>query len=776
MELIPLMLIRVAGLPVDTLEAFRGEFHGPIAGLRAAELQLNDTKMALLQALSVCLQEWPDSAERQALYRFRAMLFEKNRLTPEANPFPMSAHVQTLAAQFQENQQAAAAAARALADLYEKVRMSGFAALQKLAGNEHLQHALGYAAPDLLHRLSDLEQKPFCDWLTKDRQRAFSLLQYLGRACCKTSPFSRLTTVCLAPPGPVPEEVWNIPKPVVTPNVALLPFVYEVLLQDDAFRQSILLRLNPAFEKLPDGRMRWLYFDGVQEAFQEMHAQEAVDCLVLELAGRVARSFEDLKNCLMENFSADGDQLSHFLNELIALGLLEWILPESGLSANWSAGLYQWLGKLPGSPGIVSAAMTMQWLRTTARNLPFQSPEASMESRAATRETLRAFGDQGGQIPPDIPLQNLFLEDVAWSANHALPETALRQFAGELQGLWRQCGPIKLPVAKAKALHFAQQINNGASVPFLTLAHAYVSQAPHDAPPDRFTNPYTGKIGALLQAYRDGANFRAVVNALYPGGGKLAARWLHLFPDPQRAEFENWMSAEAESCLPFPWHAWHNAVFQPTKVRLGIATPGGRIQSAESIPLSDVLVTPSQDGPWLSDGRSGRRFWLIDLGLETVGAKPPVMQLLWQLGTPYVSLTPLLQGRPVENLIPGWTFLPRIESGSIVLARREWRIEQAVWQKWLKRKGADFFFYLRGLFQEVDIPKTVFIQFLGEKPQFFDLDSPLFIQLLEKNLRKASGIMSVQEMLPGTDQLLLQREAAWHVGEWVCEFGALEHV
>jgi hypothetical protein len=69
--------------------------------------------------------------------------------------------------------------------------------------------------------------------------------------------------------------------------------------------------------------------------------------------------------------------------------------------------------------------------------------------------------------------------------------------------------------------------------------------------------------------------------------------------------------------------------------------------------------------------------------------------------------------------------------------------------------------------KSMGIPTRFFGQFTSkrEKPQFYDMNSPISMLLLEKNLRKKSGSFRLTEMLPLPEHWLGDR-----VGELVVEF------
>lgn len=783
--LFPLTLLRTAGLPIGTLDQLAVDFSAETQGLRDAETAARRDAGALQKALDEALIRLPDSPARTRLYNARRLFFQKQKL--DAAALPQSPALQTAAQNWQNARKSLAEARQNFRDAYDAALQSTFSALQALAGDEGFQRGLLFASHDLLAQIADFQNIAPRDFTKKQRQTAFSLLQYLTRAAAKTSPFSRFTTVSLQAVdnpdsgGEQPDfgDGWRGSKAVVTPNVALAPLLYDALLQAPSFYRALAVRLNPCILQAPaDGPLRWLYFDGADESFQEMPPAPAVVFVVQTLLDHARQlPFRALLAQLDKAIDAPAEAREGFLLELLEVGLLEWQLPERGLSPGWCGSLFQFLGFLPDAePVVVEAAALLQWLRGAARVLPFQ-PLA--EARATQREAagqVRIFLEKYGVAAPGIPPEQLFYEDVEMPVEAALPPGALRALADRLADCWQQKPRRPQPAATSALLRFFREKFADSPPPdFLAFCREFIQEGQYDAAKQTITPTglphFSEKIGALVQIFSENGQWRAAVNALFPGGGKLFARWLHLFPASAREALQTWFEAGHQSSVAFPWQGWHNANFQPDLGEVALATPGGRTAAKREILLGGLSVSIDEAGPRLIDRAHGDALPLTDLGLEAPETRPPVMRLLGQLGVPQVSLEALAPGdADWQTGGEGWRFQPRQELGPLVLARAAWQIQPA--QIWPELPGDDFeaFLIFRKKIAEIGLPRRFFARFGAEKPRYFDQDSPLLVQLFFKFTRRHDAWILLTEMLPAPAQCFVRQDGLACAAEWVLEW------
>ncbi len=780
------MLIRAAGLPLRWLHE--------LAAFQSVESE-SEMKIAaeVRRAFDAALLSLEESPLRTAVYKARRDFFQKNK-TP-ANAFFEQLHGHRGASGIDQlmdgldRWKSTLAASEENRKAYSQALAANHQLLRQAARNETLCRALLFASHDLLERLPSFAEKPVENFNKKDRQAALSLLQYLSRSVVKTTPLSRFTTVGMQRLGQVNEpgnDFFSASKPVITPNVALLPAIYEVLLQEPAFYRALSVALNPCItgrseEARTDGtRQTWIYFDGENESFQQMGSNPVAEVVIKTLLGQQGNMpFSRLLEALENLVEATAEQLQSLVFELIEYGLLEWVLPEKGLSPGWCGGLYQFLGFLPQQPPmIVDAAALLQWLRTAARTLPYQTIEATLDMQRETVRTVQDFFEKYGNPAPPISPEHIFFEDVAETLEAHVPEAALQSLTKDLAECWRNRNAQSFSPLRSRLYAFARKnLPDGRSIDFQEFCRTFLAQNPEtQATPvaNRKTTDRVHKIGVLFQVFRDETGrYRAVVNGLFPGGGKMFARWLHLFPTTVTESLKEWLSTERNGAIPFPWQGWSNANFQPVISSRQLSVPFGRtacLKAGQQIYLGNLAIQFDTGGFHLIDGETNEPVLLTDLGLEAPESRPPAMQILWHLGVPYVSIEALLPSRKWIQGGADWHLMERTTSGDLILSRQSWRIGLSILQQWLTVKSdVDFFVRVRAEMAEMKIPRQFFAHFVGEKPQYFDLNSPLLMQLFAKLLKQGKHPLLLTEMMPLPEHCVVEKDGL-HAAEFVLEF------
>ncbi len=767
-----LILIRVAGLPAHWVEDLDSD---GLAQLAETALQIAAATQFVQTAFDLALAALPDSPLRTLVYNARRSFFQKQKLPTPAcytalaaqNGIPeISQLLDNLDLYRTFQQQKSTAEQRVQQSL-----TANYTTLQAAAGQETLQRALLFASHDLLDRLPAFSAKPVADFTKKDRQTALSLLQYLTRAAAKTSPLSRFTTVHFwqwqNPPAP---DFFDTPKIAVTPNVALLPVIYSILLREPAFYQALKIGLNPcitATSVQPGKAFEFLYFDGTAEALQTLDANPTVDLTVqILLENTRSLPFPALITALQSTIPAPEIALQALLFELIDLGLLYWELPEKGLTPSWCSGLYNFLGFLPAAPVLTDTAYLLQWLRTAARTLAFQPVAVAQHTQQEAVRQVHEYLERYGAAATPIPPEQIFFEDVAQEVTPQLPTEAIETLTQQLADCWKAKPTHRLPPFRSRLLAFARQhLEVGQGMPLLAFCRAFLVENDRLENTQVFKNePFTGKIGALLQIFQDETGtWRAVVNALFPGGGKMMARWRSLTT----------VVSPQQTGIGFPWQGFSNANFQPLTFPDGLAVPDGRVghlPGGRTVLLGDLEVVRTGDWLQLRDQTSGQIIILNDLGLEAPETRPPVMQILWQIGVPYVATAVILpEDVRWEAVAPHIIKRQRIEYQSLILSRATWEIGQEAWSQWLstgERSGVS----LRNILATCGVPRRFFGAFPAQKqrPQYFSTDSPVSLVLLEKTLRNGSGQFIITEMLPLPEQAIIAKNGQ-RAAEFVVE-------
>lgn len=774
----PHLLARQAGLPFPALILLSHGWAIAEQAIEAAEKAVETQRQTLQNAFDAALTALPQSPLRTAVYNARKAFHQHQRLPSEATlsawqNSPETAGIAKAAEAFRQTQNARKEAEAAFTAEYDRVVQISHTHLQTLAQTPDFQRALLFCSHDLLAGLSKWLARPAKDFSKKDRQLTFSVLQYLTRMATRTTPLSRLATVAL--PGSDAEDApLFMEKTAVTPDSALLPLLYDALLQEPAFYRSLAVRLNPCIADAAAEAYTWLLFDGEQEQLQQTIPDETLH-YVAQMLVESGRSypFEALCKRLSEASEQPLAQAEQYMLHLLSTGFLEWVLPVSGLSPNWCDELYRYLAFLPSTPCVVATAELLQWLRTAARTLPYQPLAEAVQTQQQTAAYIGDYCRRRGVAAPTLPAERIFYEDVA-GASVKPPE--VEDLLAELAQLWQHRPSPEAPPERRAFLAFARaRLDEGHSGHFMALAEAFLRVAAKSAPesiPEAHP-PKPQRIGALFQTFEEDGQRCAVLNALYPGGGKLFARWLHLFPPVLTEALQTWLNAHADEAavVAFPWQGYSNANLQPPLTRHALAVPNGRTQplpGGQTFWLGHLALGFEHSEIYLYDVPSGQRISLTDIGLEAAELRPPVLRLLWQAGVPYASRHALLPERSAQTLESGVQHWPRYRQGRWVLDRARWRIEPDLWETWAPAKASrsSEFRHLRACLRRLRIPRHFTVVWgKNEEPMFFDADSPLSLQLLARKLRQYIGPLFVREYWPIPEQC---------AQEWAVEFAVAD--
>jgi len=670
-----------------------------------------------------------------------------------------------------------------LRDKFAALVLAERKALIQYAGHETIRRSLLFTSHSLLGELPDLASSNPENWHKKERRTALSLLHYFTRAATKTTPLSRLATVHLQyldrPTADTEEQtpVFSTNKHIATPNVALLPGLYDVLLREPAFFNTLGIRLNPGLIPTDNG-FEWLHHDGTQERFQRHDTNTSLQRIraFFEQQQQDIR-FCDLTTALAMEAEDSPEDIQGYVFQLIDHGFIEWLWPEKGFSPGWCGGLYNYLGFLPASAMLTDAAYLLQWLRTAARSISFQSISEARETQCEALAQCRTFFERYDGACPVAAPEHVFYEDVEAPAQDHLPVEVVQKGTHDFSNAIKNAAPYRITGLRAALILFGRQmLQTGESMPFLTFCRLFLEQKERSQSAEVIENQINlEKTGALVQFYKTSSGeYRAVLNALYPGGGKMMARWLHLFPAGVREQLQNWWPDET---FAFPWQDWNNTNFQPVFAPEALAVPGGRVGEANGIALRDLLVFRDADGLQLREKIHKRQVVFSDLGLEAPNARPPVIQVLWHLGVPFISAGIFTQNADWDMLQVGVFWRKRIEYQSLILERAAWRVAPHVCQSRFidsSLEAFEQFISTRNILSEWDVPRFFFAGFSNGKTRFFDQNSPMLMQDFIKMLQQqVNEDLCLSEMLPEPDQWIVEAEGTLRGAEWVLEWKRL---
>ncbi|MEU1820108.1 lantibiotic dehydratase [Streptomyces roseifaciens] len=359
-SLSPYFMLRVAGLPVESVQALRcpATVHWAERVLREEE-RLRSRGAALSDRLHPLVKAAEDDGARRLLLRLRRDVF--NGRLPGAPE-------QALALLAADGTGAAEDAARWVRDrraldglltegapLLAAETTRTRTALRGLLGEERLRLGLLLASPELEERLdayigADPGRRP--DKRLRKAER--SALAYLYRTACKTSPFSTFTAVALgrftegtrdgesaagrentsSAPGivRVPEEWTGHPRL----NVVVLARLAELIAADPARRGDLPVTLSSGWRHDEEDRIRYVRrsvtagddgaavtFDAARDRLFFLRRSGTLEKLLALFGERPQLRYGDLARWLAEERGAGPDECERYLTALLELGMVQ---------------------------------------------------------------------------------------------------------------------------------------------------------------------------------------------------------------------------------------------------------------------------------------------------------------------------------------------------------------------------------------------------------------------------------------------------------------------
>jgi hypothetical protein len=285
--------------------------------------------------------------------------------------------------------------------------------------------------------------------------------------------------------------------------------------------------------------------------------------------------------------------------------------------------------------------------------------------------------------------------------------------------------------------------------------------------PEPFKNGYCGPCVHLQPANADGSLW--VQNLLFEGTGRGGSRYTPLMPAAIRESYSDALIArstfrlDGEDVPLLDVHCIYTGtldVHTPQTAKV-LVLPGTRVNIADErrLRLADLFVARGKDGmPELQD-RSGQRYLPIRLGMSLDQFVPLSVKFICAFG-PSGTL-PVFPPPPAAQETGGIKSEQRTTIGNVVLRRKRWHVPVEQLLSILKGKSeSGAFLALHGFLRQHGIPDKVFvIESVSHpgltkrilKPQFLDLTSPLFLNLLCSMLPVAKTSITFLEMLPSPD-------------------------
>ncbi|MFI9100269.1 lantibiotic dehydratase [Streptomyces fildesensis] len=346
-------MLRLAGLPVESVQSLRS----PAARRWADEVLAEENRLRELGALlsgplAAFVTDNTDDRSRRQVLDLRRQVFN-NRL-PKDVPAAL-----TLAARFDDP------TARELAGwLRDRERLEslrargpelltaeldrGRSALRKLAAEDQLRLGLLLASPTLDGQLDAYIRGASSTAGKRGRKIERSLLAYLYRTACKTSPFSTFTGVALGEfqDGAAPDGAPGVRSDGMTDvaeqwsshprlNVVVLWRLAEAVAADEERRGDLHVSLASGWE-LDEERVRFvrrsvtagddaaaISFDAARDRLFFLRRSGALEAMLTLFRDRPGIRYQELAHWLTTERGATADEAGRYLSALLQLGMVQ---------------------------------------------------------------------------------------------------------------------------------------------------------------------------------------------------------------------------------------------------------------------------------------------------------------------------------------------------------------------------------------------------------------------------------------------------------------------
>ncbi|MEU9036649.1 lantibiotic dehydratase [Streptomyces sp. NPDC048352] len=325
----------------------------------------------------------------------------------------------------------------------------GRAALRELLEDDRLRHGLLLASPVLEGQLDAYTAATAGGGEPGGRARKAerSVLSYLYRTACKTSPFSTFTGVATGrftaeagPDGIRVEDTWSSH---VRLNVVVLARLAELVLADPVRRRDLPLRPAPGWGR-EDDRIRYVRrsvtagddtaavtFDAVKDRLFFLRRSGTLDRLLALFAGRAAGGgaepelrHHELADWLAAEHGAAPEECEAYIGALLQLGMVRVPCLDTGVHSGDPVRAFQRALRGLERPWADGLAELLEEPARLLERYPLAGRAERRELLSGLRAALRRAQEELG-APPDAPLpQTLVYEDTSAGRDLAAPRPA----------------------------------------------------------------------------------------------------------------------------------------------------------------------------------------------------------------------------------------------------------------------------------------------------------------------------------------------------------------
>ncbi len=340
----PHLVVRVAGLPVSSIESLRDpDLVRALATLADVDHAIQSARTSVSDALYATIGGVDDRAMRGALLQLRRALFQGTLPAPRALaaadtllPSALRSRVREVVVRLCARE----ASEREVHRTYGAAAARARAALQHTASDPDFQKGLLLSSRTLFRNLARYQRTRADRVGSRDEQIERGLLRYLTRVVMKATPFARFCAIAegvlddaagLAPGRASPlGQTFDADPARKRGHVRLDKRLYERLWSHlkrrPGVRAALVVEVNPTLAIVGE-RLHFLAVVGDREVFQRMTRGDALNAVLTRVA---ARSGEVTLGALAAALEADptieatADEVTTFLDALLDHGLLRF--------------------------------------------------------------------------------------------------------------------------------------------------------------------------------------------------------------------------------------------------------------------------------------------------------------------------------------------------------------------------------------------------------------------------------------------------------------------
>ena len=436
----PRFMLRAAGLPVEAVHALRAPDTRRWADeLLAEEERLTALGAELSEPLADLVGSAPDDHRRRRLLTVRRQVFN-NRLPQDgAQARELAEEIGgptgLLLAHWLDARSRLAGLQAAGGPVVSRELALSRAELRRLATLTPLRRGLLLASPTLESKLDAFIAGPPAAPDKRARKMERSLLAYLYRTACKTSPFSTLTTVAPGTFGPSAAADGEVLIGAGATghcrlNVVVLSRLAELVGADPERRRDLPVALASGWV-LDEARVRYVRrsvtagddsaqvsFDAAQDRLYFLRLSGVLEQVLDVLRSRPLIRHGELSELLRSATGAAAEEAEHYLAALLDLGILQLPGLATDVHSHDPLRSFQHALRSLDRPWADRVAERLSGPADRIARYPDADPDGRRALLAGLRRELLAVQAELGAETPTLP-QTLLYEDVAGPAVEA---------------------------------------------------------------------------------------------------------------------------------------------------------------------------------------------------------------------------------------------------------------------------------------------------------------------------------------------------------------------